>query len=91
MSTPSLIPDVDFYHTQNFLGCFLGVKSIGRLSQLFWFLNMDELPTKRERDMIFTSCDVESEEVKRLRREFRSRVRRERKEGQAGLFDDGLQ
>ena len=60
---------------------------MGRLSQLFWYLNYDELPTKRDRVFIFTHLDVEREEMKKLRREYRSRIRKEGKENQVSFLD----
>ena len=53
---------------------------MGRLSQLFWFLKMSPLPSKRERDAIFTHANVETVEAKRLRREYQKRIREENPE-----------
>ena len=42
---------------------------MGRLSQLYWFLNEKELPLKRDRDFTCTALDVEAKWVKDLRKE----------------------
>jgi len=60
---------------------------MGRLSQLYWYLNFDELPSKHDRAFIFTHLDVEREEMKKLRREYRSRIRKEEKESQVSFLE----
>lgn len=54
---------------------------MGRLSQFFWFINMEELPPRKERAMIFTHLEPESEELKKIRREYRKQLRKAKKEG----------
>ena len=50
---------------------------MGRLSQLYWFLNYtpEDLPSYHERKFIFTHLDVETEWVKDLRKERLKEVR----------------
>jgi hypothetical protein len=43
---------------------------MSRLSQLFWFLNEDKLPTIEEQKTIYTDIQI-TEELKALRRKWR--------------------
>jgi hypothetical protein len=54
--------------------------TMGRLSQFYWFLNLEELPGRIERDGIFTSLNVETDALKKIRRDYRTGLRKVRKE-----------
>lgn len=47
---------------------------MGRKSQLFWFLNMEEVPSAQQRKYIFTKLYI-SEELKEFRREYRQSLK----------------
>ena len=53
---------------------------MGRISQFFWFMNMEELPPKRERDMIFTHLDAENDTIRKMRREYRRELLKQKME-----------
>ena len=51
---------------------------MGRLSQLFWFMNADKMPTKQEQQHHYSHLDV-TDEVKAIRKEHKAQKRRESK------------
>ena len=43
---------------------------MGRISQLFWYLNMEEAPNEVEKKTVFTHLDI-TDDLKKLKREYR--------------------
>ena len=49
---------------------------MGRLTELFDYLNRPELPSAAERQILYTHINPEDPELKKLRREYRKNLRK---------------